>query len=233
MSTKIQVRRGTATEWATANTVLAQGEFGYDTTNKILKIGDGTTAWPNLNSANVPVMPGFVSGAYYRSPNSHATTAVSFSPNVLYATPFCVSYPVTLQSIGITSNGVTTAGNARFGIYTDSNGAPGSLVSGSEVSIAISTSTGNVEQAGSYTTNLKLPTGWYWLAAVLQGAVGSWYGTTATSALASFQRQVLPTSGNAAVNHYEKTGTSGSLPTTFNATDYKSTAGLAAWVRVA
>lgn len=47
--TTIQVRRGTAAQWASAATVLASGELGLDTTNNILKLGDGSTAWASLN----------------------------------------------------------------------------------------------------------------------------------------------------------------------------------------
>lgn len=50
---KIQVRRGTASQWSTANPVLSSGEFGYDTTNKVLKIGDGSTAWASLAEAGL------------------------------------------------------------------------------------------------------------------------------------------------------------------------------------
>lgn len=50
---KIQVRRGTATQWSTANPILSSGEFGYDTTNKVLKIGDGSTAWSSLAEAGL------------------------------------------------------------------------------------------------------------------------------------------------------------------------------------
>ena len=42
----IKLRRGT--DWS-SNPVLSQGEPGFDTTNNILKIGDGTTAWSGLN----------------------------------------------------------------------------------------------------------------------------------------------------------------------------------------
>ena len=42
----IQMRRDTATNWV--GYVLAEGEFGYDTTNKIVKIGDGETPWESL-----------------------------------------------------------------------------------------------------------------------------------------------------------------------------------------
>lgn len=38
----------TSTEWESQNPVLAAGEFGYDTTNKITKIGDGSTRWNAL-----------------------------------------------------------------------------------------------------------------------------------------------------------------------------------------
>ena len=44
----IKHRRATAAEWESTNYVLAEGEFGYDTTNKITKMGDGTTAWNAL-----------------------------------------------------------------------------------------------------------------------------------------------------------------------------------------
>ena len=36
----LKVRQDTAANWASKNSVLSAGEFGYDTTNKILKIGD-------------------------------------------------------------------------------------------------------------------------------------------------------------------------------------------------
>lgn len=38
----------TAAEWESQNTVLGAGVFGYDSTNKIIKAGDGTTAWKTL-----------------------------------------------------------------------------------------------------------------------------------------------------------------------------------------
>ena len=43
-------RQGTASQWASKNPVLAAGEFGYDTTNDVVKIGDGETAWLSLPS---------------------------------------------------------------------------------------------------------------------------------------------------------------------------------------
>jgi hypothetical protein len=51
MAVRIQVRRGTTSEWNTANPTLFEGEFGYNTTLDKFKIGDGTTAWSSLEYA--------------------------------------------------------------------------------------------------------------------------------------------------------------------------------------
>lgn len=48
MSTKIQMRRDTAANWASANPVLLRGEFGFEYDTNKLKIGDGFTAWNSL-----------------------------------------------------------------------------------------------------------------------------------------------------------------------------------------
>jgi len=47
-STIIQLRRGTAASWTSANPILAQGEEGYETDTGKIKIGDGVTAWASL-----------------------------------------------------------------------------------------------------------------------------------------------------------------------------------------
>lgn len=52
INTKIQLRKGTDSEWNLANPVLAIGEPGYDSTNGIIKIGDGTTNWNDLRPIN-------------------------------------------------------------------------------------------------------------------------------------------------------------------------------------
>lgn len=45
---QFQLRRGTASEWSSANPVLAAGEVGIESDTKFFKIGDGTTAWNTL-----------------------------------------------------------------------------------------------------------------------------------------------------------------------------------------
>jgi hypothetical protein len=51
--TQIQVRRGTASSWTSANPTLAAGEWGFETDTGKVKIGDGTTAWTALSYTGV------------------------------------------------------------------------------------------------------------------------------------------------------------------------------------
>lgn len=50
--TTIKLRRGTATEWTTANPILAAGEMGIETDTSKFKFGDGVTAWNTLAYAS-------------------------------------------------------------------------------------------------------------------------------------------------------------------------------------
>lgn len=47
--TQIQVRRGTAAQWTSANPTLSAGEWGYETDTGKAKIGNGSTAWSSLS----------------------------------------------------------------------------------------------------------------------------------------------------------------------------------------
>jgi len=52
MAQRIQLRRGTAAEWAAANPVLAVGEPGVETDTGKQKFGDGTSTWTALPYAS-------------------------------------------------------------------------------------------------------------------------------------------------------------------------------------
>jgi microcystin-dependent protein len=64
MSYLIQFRNDTAANWATANTILAAGEAGFDVTNQILKVGTGVTPWSSLQGISLATgggAPGIIS----------------------------------------------------------------------------------------------------------------------------------------------------------------------------
>lgn len=45
----IQVRRGTSTAWTANNPTLLEGEIGFETDFGRLKVGDGISAWQDLD----------------------------------------------------------------------------------------------------------------------------------------------------------------------------------------
>ena len=49
MLTRMQQRRGTASQWASDNPVLGAGEIGFEIDNSRFKIGDGVNTWSNLD----------------------------------------------------------------------------------------------------------------------------------------------------------------------------------------
>ena len=45
----MQQKRGTASRWTSTNPILLAGELGVETDTNKMKVGDGTTAWTNLD----------------------------------------------------------------------------------------------------------------------------------------------------------------------------------------
>lgn len=50
MTVRIQFRRGLASQWSSSNPILASGELGYSTDDQVIKIGDGSKTWSQLNA---------------------------------------------------------------------------------------------------------------------------------------------------------------------------------------
>lgn len=50
MATRMLQRRGTAAEWAALNVILGDGELGWERDTGVIKIGDGVTAWNDLET---------------------------------------------------------------------------------------------------------------------------------------------------------------------------------------
>lgn len=62
INTKIQLRKGTESEWSSSNPVLASGEPGYVTDSNRFKIGDGVSSWNSLSYTAI-VPSGFLAGS--------------------------------------------------------------------------------------------------------------------------------------------------------------------------
>lgn len=53
VNTRIKLASKSASDWSTANPTLLSGEVGLDTTNKLIYVGDGSTAFNSLTAWNV------------------------------------------------------------------------------------------------------------------------------------------------------------------------------------
>jgi len=54
MAVKIQLRRGLAADWTSANPTLMEGELAIETDTARYKIGNGSTAWNSLSYSSLP-----------------------------------------------------------------------------------------------------------------------------------------------------------------------------------
>ena len=75
MAGRIQLRRGTAANWTSANPTLAAGEVGVETDTGYAKVGDGTTAWTSLEYVDQRAVDHIAD-----TTAAHAASAIGFTP---------------------------------------------------------------------------------------------------------------------------------------------------------
>jgi hypothetical protein len=85
MATRMQQRRGTASQWTSANPVLNAGEMGWESDTNKFKIGDGTNHWASLDyfsDTNSTVNPAFGSSITFEgaTANDFETTLAITDP---------------------------------------------------------------------------------------------------------------------------------------------------------
>ena len=114
----IKHRQATAATWESKNPVLAAGEFGYDTTNKITKIGDGTTHWLDLDTFVTKPKPTFAESDWEtiaeesEKGNAQKYFAVGDEKTIELTT----GEQVTLVIIGFNHDDLTSGGKAGITI---------------------------------------------------------------------------------------------------------------------
>ena len=131
--TQIQVRRGTAAQWTSANTILAAGEWGYETDTGKVKIGNGATAWNSLGYTGAGDIEGVTAGTGLSGGGTSGTVTVSIDTSVTAdlttaqtltnKTLTGVIYTQTLNTPSFAGNAYTLALTDQGDILLASNGA--------------------------------------------------------------------------------------------------------------
>jgi hypothetical protein len=80
--TQIQVRRGTASQWTSANPTLTSGEWGFETDTGKVKIGNGSTAWNSLGYTGAGDIEGVTAGTGISGGGTTGTVTVSIDTSV-------------------------------------------------------------------------------------------------------------------------------------------------------
>ena len=127
MAVRIQMRRGTTSDWNTADPILNEGEIGYNTTLGQIKIGDGSTAWSSLDymvtDAELTTSlgnyielteKGAVSGVAELDENKNILTATS----VIFEGATTNSYQTTITVVEPTQDATITVPNVTGNMIT-------------------------------------------------------------------------------------------------------------------
>jgi hypothetical protein len=135
MATRMQQRRGTASQWTSANPILNAGEMGWESDTNKFKIGDGTNHWADLDyfiDVNSTVNPAFGSSITFEgaTSNDFETTLAITDPTA----DRTITFPDATGTVALTSDiaelsqdAIDTALTAGTGITKTYNDAANTL----------------------------------------------------------------------------------------------------------
>jgi hypothetical protein len=110
--TQIQIRRGTAAQWTSANPTLAAGEWGFETDTNKGKIGNGATAWNSLAYIlGVGDIDGVTAGTGLSGGGTSGTVTLAIDSTVATLTGNQV---LTNKTISGSSNTLSAIGNSSL-----------------------------------------------------------------------------------------------------------------------
>jgi hypothetical protein len=166
--TQIQVRRGTASQWTSANPTLAAGEWGYETDTNKVKIGNGSTAWNSLGYQGAGDIEGVTAGTGISGGGTSGTVTVSIDTSVTAD----LSTAQTFTNKTLTDPKINLAFDAETASYTAvlaNNGQVVTMDNASANTFSIPTNASVAFPIGTQITVLQIGAGQTTIQAVTSG----------------------------------------------------------------
>lgn len=115
----IQLKRGTYNRWISTATVLGSGELGLDTTNNIIKVGNGSGTWGNL-----PIFNTNISGVFSATTGIFQDIVANGSGDIILSANNDLGFPI----LSVSRTGVVNVnGVSNFNSVPLVSGVPVSL----------------------------------------------------------------------------------------------------------
>ena len=173
--TQIQSRRGTASQWTSANPTLAAGEWGYETDTGKVKIGNGSSAWNSLGYTGAGDVT--LTGTETLTNKTLTAPVINLALNAQTGTTY---------TFVLTDNGkLVTASNAAAQTYSIPTNASVAYPIGTQINIiqigagqvtidAVTSGTTTISSTGATATAPKLRAQ-YSSATCIKAATDLWY----------------------------------------------------------
>ena len=175
MSTRMQQRRGTSTQWNTGNPVLASGEIGFETDTNQFKMGDGTSHWAALSYfKNLEDLGGTLDDYVLASTKGEALGVATLDADGL------VPMAQIPTLVGLDSEITTAVSNAVSALV---DGAPLALNTLNELAAAVNDDSSFSATMTLYVDNISELADNHYANTTVHGATGHVVGTTNTQTL--------------------------------------------------
>jgi hypothetical protein len=165
--TQIQVRRGTAAQWTSANPTLAAGEWGLETDTLKTKIGNGSTAWTSLAYQGAGTVTSITAGTGLSGGTITSTGTIAIDSTVATLTD-----TQTLTNKTLTDPKINLAFDAETASYTAilaNNGQVVTMDNSSANTFSIPTNASVAFPIGTQINVLQIGTGQTTIQAVTSG----------------------------------------------------------------
>jgi hypothetical protein len=177
--TAIQIRRGTASQWTSANPTLASGEQGFETDTGKVKIGNGSTAWTSLAYIGAGTVTSITAGTGLSGGTITTTGTIAIDSTVATLTDTQTLTNKTLADPKI--NLAFDAETASFTAILANNGQVVTMDNSSANNFSIPTNASVAFPVGTQINVLQIGTGQTTIQAVTSGTT-SILSTGATAA---------------------------------------------------